>query len=109
MAFGVLLDDDARAALWDLWTGMHEARMHRLMTGEGMRHVYITTADAAPPGCAPSGVLVGLVRDALTHECLARTGGINPPHHDVARARAGELARERTDDWFIVDEPAGAP
>lgn len=96
---------DALDRARDTWTAIYEARMHRRMTGEGMRHVYITTTSAA----AAPGTIVGLVRDARTHQALARTGGINPPHIDVAKARAGELARERPDEWFIVDAPADEP
>jgi hypothetical protein len=88
----------------DTWTAIYQARMHRLMTGEGMQHVYITTGPAyGGPG------IVGLVRDADTHQALARSEAINPPHIDVAKARASELAREHAEQWWIVDEPAEHP
>ncbi len=61
------------------------------------RHVYISTARDAG--------LRGVVRDAVTGDILAMSERIDPPHVDVAKARAAELYREHADAWHLIDEP----
>lgn len=74
-----------------VWTERNTARMPA-----SMRDVYITTL-------RDDDGLFGVVRDASNGHILARSAPINPPHVDVAKARAGELARERASEWHLIE------
>lgn len=68
------------------------------MTAPGeKRRVYITTVK--------DGGLRGAVCEASSGAVLMLSERIDPPHIDVAKARAGELFREHTDVWHLIDEP----
>ncbi len=67
------------------------------MTQREKRHVYVSTVK--------DGGLRGVVRDAVTGEVLVMSEKIDPPHLDVAKARAAELFREHVDAWHLIDEP----
>ena len=66
-----------------------------------MRHVYITTRrdDGDTRGVR------GVVCDAESGRVLRRTEIIDPPHRDVAKARAWEMLREGPLEWHLIDEP----